>query len=85
MPKSPKSPPSEEASPEIPGIRAYLAVIGKAGGVASGASRRAIRERAQAGELTAEEQATYDRRREQLSRAGVSRWTKETIKKGEGE
>jgi hypothetical protein len=57
-------------------LRELLSKIGKAGGVASGASRRAIRERAEAGELTAEEQATYDRRREQLSRAGVSRWTK---------
>lgn len=57
-------------------VRAYLSAIGKAGGEASGASRRQARVRLDAGEMNEEELRAYEDRREKARRAALTRWSK---------
>lgn len=57
-------------------VRAYLSTIGKAGGEASGASRRLAREKLDAGSMSEEERWAYEMRREQARQAARVRWSK---------
>ena len=73
----PKRLPYILAVAKTPGLSAYLASIGKAGGVASGAARRTARKKLEAGtELTDEERLAHERRREQAKKAAEARWAK---------
>jgi hypothetical protein len=57
-------------------MRAYLSIIGTAGGIASGASRREDRELAKAGRLDAAGLEALRRRSELARKAALARWGK---------
>lgn len=57
-------------------VRAYLSSIGKAGGEASGASRRQARVRLEAGQMNEEELRAYEDRREKAKLAALTRWSR---------